>query len=98
MELASQSLYDIIKKNSYISEQAAHYLFVNILKGIEHVHEKGFSHWDIKLENILLTSDYEVKLIDFGFCTNNFKSSERHVGTSLYNPPEWHYGKTYVNH
>lgn len=44
MELASQSLFDILKKNGSISEQAAHYLFVNILKGIELVHEEGFSH------------------------------------------------------
>jgi len=89
MDLALMSLFDLIKLKGWLSESSAHYIFQNILQAVSFVHEKGFSHWDIKLENILLTSEYEVKLIDFGFCTNIIKSSAYGVGTDMYNPPEY---------
>jgi serine/threonine protein kinase len=44
----------------------------DILEGIKHVHNNGFIHNDVKLENILMTnSEYEgefpiAKLCDFG--------------------------------
>jgi serine/threonine protein kinase len=38
-----------------------------VLLALEHIHDKGFVHRDLKLENLLITSDGAVKLTDFGF-------------------------------
>ena len=45
-----------------------HYL-LQILSGLQYIHEQGLCHLDIKLENILLDSQYDVKIVDFGFAT-----------------------------
>ena len=36
------------------------------MDGLEHIHQKGYVHLDIKPENILITKHLEVKIADFG--------------------------------
>jgi serine/threonine protein kinase len=70
---------------------------------IKHIHSMGFLYCDIKLENVLITSDGYVKLCDFGlakkltvarksrflpsFCTGEARSYSK-CGTDQYAPPE----------
>ena len=48
-------------------ENISKYIFKEILYGINSLHEKGYSHSDIKLDNILLDKDFNIKLSDFSF-------------------------------
>lgn len=52
-------------------------------------HEKEIYHRDIKPENVLLDSDNEIRLIDFG-CGDRLKKEPyfKFSGTPIYNPPE----------
>ena len=36
-------------------------------QAVQHLHNMGIAHRDIKLANILLRKDYTIKLADFGF-------------------------------
>ncbi|KAF2295273.1 hypothetical protein GH714_032405 [Hevea brasiliensis] len=66
----------------------------SILKGLRYIHAKGFAHCDIKLENILLFENGEVKIADFGLAkkTGQKQSGEQgrmvFRGTPLYMSPE----------
>ena len=68
-------------------------IFKQILNSIEIIHKNGISHQDIKLENILLSSNYQMKLIDFGFAIEIFPNTKKEIrfsqyGTNGYFPPE----------
>ena len=91
MEYCSKgTLFDLLFEQGSFTETSAHYLFTQLLDGVSYLHSKGYSHRDLKLENILISDNYHLKIIDFGFCTNLKKSTDFHVGTRYYNPPEIH--------
>ncbi|KAJ6774393.1 MITOGEN-ACTIVATED PROTEIN KINASE KINASE KINASE 20 [Salix purpurea] len=62
----------------------------SILEGLRHIHAKGFVHCDLKLENILLFENEEVKIADFGLAKKAGKAQGRAEirGTPLYMAPE----------
>jgi len=47
-------------------EDEAKRMFKQIMDGLDHSHKHGVAHRDIKLENILIDSHQNIKLIDFG--------------------------------
>ena len=59
-------LFDIlIKTENGLDEPICRYIFKECLTAIETVHLAGFAHRDLKLDNILITKDYKIKIIDF---------------------------------
>jgi serine/threonine protein kinase len=68
--------------------------FSQVLDAIEYMHTNNIYHRDIKLENILLTTDQEqvvCKVADFGLATKNQFSLEFGCGSTTYLAPE-HFG------
>ncbi|KAG5241433.1 hypothetical protein OIU78_028738 [Salix suchowensis] len=62
----------------------------SILKGLRHIHDKGFVHCDMKLDNMLLFENGEVKIADFGLAKKAGEKQGRVEirGTPLYMAPE----------
>lgn len=87
LEYCECTLYDIIEKRIRIPlKQKIDYL-IQIIDGLEHLHQRNYIHRDIKLENILL-SNHKIKICDFGLTIHSLKNHHSFVGTSFYLPPE----------
>ena len=77
----------LIKKR--FTEDIARKIFFDIVKGVEVCHKSGITHGDIKLQNLLFNSNFNVKLIDFGFAKNIKDGLISEItGTRFYNAPE----------
>ena len=60
-------------------------------EGIEHFHRLNFIHRDICPRNVILDSEYSIKLIDFGLVVPNtpeFQAPGNRTGTANYMAPE----------
>ncbi len=63
-------------------------LFHQLVEGISYIHSKGSAHLDLKLENITLGSDFQVKIIDFDQSQIISDKSISSAGTRCYRAPE----------
>ena len=73
-------------------------IFKQIFDAMNYLHKNHMAHRDIKLENILMTKEYEIKIIDFGFGMYNPENKLQNFfcGTPNYMPPEIAFKKPYV--
>lgn len=85
------SILSELKNCVKFSEQRAKKYFLEILSALEYLHkDRNIVHRDLKPQNILITNEDSIKLIDFGFC-NSGGESDRYtsfVGTPGYTAPE----------
>ncbi|CAH8344241.1 unnamed protein product [Eruca vesicaria subsp. sativa] len=83
------NLRDMIKKSGEgLPEFEVRRFTRSIVKGLCHVHENGFVHCDVKLENVLVFGDGDVKISDFGLAKRRSGTVDEIRGTPLYMAPE----------
>ncbi|XP_062820885.1 mitogen-activated protein kinase kinase kinase kinase 2 isoform X2 [Anolis carolinensis] len=85
------SLQEIYHSTGPLSEKQIAYVCRETLQGLHHLHTKGKMHRDIKGANILLTTNGDVKLADFGVSaelTASVAKRKSFIGTPYWMAPE----------
>lgn len=86
-----RSLLELHKRRKAVTEPEARYYMTQLLKGVQYLHSNRVIHRDLKLGNIFLNDDMEVKIGDFGLATKIEFDGERKktlCGTPNYIAPE----------
>lgn len=73
MEYAKGELADYLATRERLSETESRNFFRQLISAVEHSHEAGVVHRDLKLENLLLSDSGEILVSDFGLgrCYNH---------------------------
>ncbi len=86
------TLKEFIEKQGSLRWQDAIYFTIQILKGLQHAHDKGIVHRDVKPQNIMVLSDGSIKVADFGiarFSRNEQRTiTDKAIGSVHYISPE----------
>lgn len=80
-----QQLYETVLKHSRVTEEQARKYFRQIISAVDYLHKNSIVHRDLKIENIIIDHNDNVKLIDFGL--SNFFDNKMLLNTfcgSLY--------------
>jgi serine/threonine protein kinase len=64
-----------------------------MLEAVDHIHSRGVCHRDLKLENIMVDEEFDLRIIDYGLAIKFDELMDPNViknpsGTPNYMPPE----------
>ncbi|CAG0913444.1 unnamed protein product [Notodromas monacha] len=98
MEYASGGeVFDYLVFHGRMKEKEARAKFRQIVSAVQYCHQKKIIHRDLKAENLLLDSEMNIKIADFGF-SNEFTPGNKldtFCGSPPYAAPELFQGKKY---
>lgn len=87
-----ETLKQLIQKRGQIPPKTAAQITIRILSALQHAHQNGIIHRDIKPQNILVANDGHIKVADFGIAriadSQTLTSDNTVMGTVYYYSPE----------
>ena len=90
--ISGNTLKDIIQEKGALNPNTAIQITIRILSALQHAHENGIIHRDIKPQNVLVNTNGHIKVADFGIAriTNTKTISKKDVviGSVHYSSPE----------
>ena len=94
--VAGRSLLELVWETGKFSERLAQRVFAQLVSVVAYLHEaEHIAHRDLKLENIMLDENGNVKLIDFGYAAEFTQEFTELVGSPAYVAPEVAQGLKY---
>ena len=81
------TMYDMLSSHGAFNQDVCKNIFRQLINGIDHLHNAGVAHCDIKLENVVVKEAGLLRLIDFEQANSNALDTIK-VGTMGYKPPE----------
>lgn len=87
-----QTLKDVIRQKGALPPNVAAQIGIRILSALQHAHNNGIIHRDIKPQNILMDAEGHIKVSDFGIArvagANTISTDDSVMGSVHYFSPE----------
>lgn len=97
--ILGDELYNYLLRHGPVTPEKVQKIFTQLVGAVAYVHNMSCVHRDLKLENILLDKNGNVKLCDFGF-TREYEGKMSYLqtfcGTVCYSAPEMLRGEKYA--
>ena len=94
-ELMETDLAQIIKSNQELTDDHIQFFLYQILRGLKYVHSGGIYHRDLKPRNLLVNSNCDLKICDFGLARADIPALQTqqsaltdYIATRWYRAPE----------
>ena len=96
-----RTLKEVIRQKGALPPAVAAQIGIRILSALQHAHDNGIIHRDIKPQNILVHSDGHIKVADFGIArvagSNTISTEDSVMGSVHYFSPEQAKGENVTN-
>jgi len=102
-EMMDTDLTSIIKSDQPLTEEHYKFFLYQLLRGLKYIHSAKIVHRDLKPRNLLVNSNCDLKICDFGLARPLFKNVKanvltEYVATRWYRAPECLMTDGYYNH
>jgi serine/threonine protein kinase len=94
-ELMETDLAQIIKSNQPLTDDHTQFFLYQLLRGLKYIHSAGIYHRDLKPRNLLINSNCDLKICDFGLARADIASLQNestaltdYIATRWYRAPE----------
>eukprot|EP00397_Hematodinium_sp_SG-2012_P024923 GEMP01025993.1.p1 GENE.GEMP01025993.1~~GEMP01025993.1.p1 ORF type:complete len:426 (+),score=66.24 GEMP01025993.1:279-1556(+) len=94
-ELMETDLMWILRSPQHLSDSHSHFFLYQILRGVKYIHSAQIIHRDIKPRNLLVNSNCDLKICDFGLARVTFADKDvdrapltEYIYTRWYRAPE----------
>jgi eukaryotic-like serine/threonine-protein kinase len=88
----AENLKELYSRHDPVLLENVAQILIDMAEGLEHMHENGFMHLDFKPENVIVTRNGSVRLVDFDLAQpipeKPKKLSKKNPGTPAYMAPE----------
>lgn len=89
-------LFDLCQTMGAMGEDAGRFFMHQMVDSLDYMHNLRCCHRDLKLENILVDKQLNLKVADFGFaCYKSIENLKSYRGTMTYMAPEIKESKAY---
>ena len=89
LEYASHGdLYEVVSEHGKMSEILTRTFFCSLIDAVSYMHSNNIAHLDLKLENLLIDSNFNIKVTDFDLSQPVDSTSLIARGTPCYRAPE----------
>ena len=78
----------IVQKRVIMNDKLVRTFFRQLIAGVEHLHKNNVAHLDIKLDNLLLTEDFTLKVADFDLSCFRDEEIVSSKGSKYFRAPE----------
>jgi len=83
-----EDFFTLVQNKGLNNEKVARSYFQQLIEGLEYLHANGIAHLDLKLENLLLGKNFQLKIADFDEAQTIKDKELIGHGTSCYRSPE----------